>query len=130
MIKDYSIWTPIKKEINNGIGMMNSKYFKERDIWWANFGENVGFEEDGKGSRFLRPILVLRKFNQKLLLVVPLSTTNKEGKYYFQFKFNSKFSNALLSHLRSIDSSRLAKKIGMVSSNEFSLIKDKIRKII
>ena len=130
MNKDYVAWTRIKSEINNKISFIENKYFKERDIWWANVGENIGFEEDGKGERFLRPILVLRKFNKNLLLIVPLSKTDKEGKYYFNFRYDKKYSNALLSQIKSIDSSGLAKKIGMISTIEFNLIKEKIRKLI
>ncbi len=35
MYKDYEFWMKVKKEINNKIGL-KIKYFKERDIWWAN----------------------------------------------------------------------------------------------
>jgi len=130
MIKNYKEWMNVKSEINNEIDLIANKYFKERDIWWANVGENIGSEEDGKGDRFVRPVLILRKFNKNLLLIVPLSTTDKEGSYYFKFQCKEKISNALLSQIKSIDSSRLAKKIGMISDGDFNLIKDKIRKII
>lgn len=130
MIKDYQKWMGVKSEVNNEIGLVADKYFKERDIWWASIGENIGSEEDGKGERFLRPILILRKFNRNLLLIVPLSTTDKEGAYYFRFKCKERVSNALLSQIKSIDSSRLAKKIGMISDGDFKLLKEKIRIII
>ncbi len=109
-MKDYKIWTPVKIRINNRCSFPQSRHFKERDIWWASVGENIGFEEDDKGDDFLRPIIILRKFSRDLVLVVPLSKTNKEGKYYFKFKCNEKESNALLSQIKSIDSSRLAKR--------------------
>jgi mRNA interferase MazF len=47
--------------------------FKERDIWWVSIGVNVGFEEDGKHEKFLRPVLILKKFNKELFLGIPNS---------------------------------------------------------
>ena len=129
MYKDYSEWMNVKREINNKIGL-KIKYFKEKDIWWANIGENVGFEEDGKGEHFLRPVLILRKFNQNLLLSVSLSNTNKEGIYYSKFKSKKIQGNVLLSQIRTIDSARLTRKMGMVSDLDFNIIKEKLRKII
>ena len=62
MYKDYKIWTPIKREINNS----NLRPFgcKEREIWICNLGENIGFEEDGKGKDYTRPVLILKVFNK------------------------------------------------------------------
>ena len=83
MTKDYKDWMPIKSQINN-----NEKYpigFKEREIWYASIGENIGFEEDGKGIKFARPVLILRVFSRKLCFVIPLSTSQKRGKYYYSF---------------------------------------------
>ena len=96
MNKSYSIWTPLKQEINNS--NLRPLGCKEREIWFANLGENIGFEEDGKGNDFTRPVLVLRVFNKNFCYVVPLSTTNKRGKYYYPFDSKTgKISVALLS---------------------------------
>ena len=35
-------------------------YFKERDVFWLKVGENIGFEQSGKGDKFQRPVLVLK----------------------------------------------------------------------
>ncbi len=48
MNKDYKIWTPVKKNINNN--RSHPIGYKARDIWICNIGENIGFEEDGKGK--------------------------------------------------------------------------------
>lgn len=83
MEKDYAIWTPIKTKLNNSavypIG------FKEREIWICNIGENIGFEEDGKGNSFTRPVLILKVFNRKFCHIIPLTTKRKEGIYYYFF---------------------------------------------
>ena len=41
-------------------------------------GKNIGFEQNGKGSNFVRPILVLRKFNSSIFWGLPLTTIKKQ----------------------------------------------------
>ena len=129
MEKDYQIWMPIKTRINN-----NESYpigFKERDVWICNIGENIGFEEDGKGNDFTRPVLILKVFNRRFCYVVPLSKTEKRGKYYYAFDGNTgKTSVALLSQTRSIDATRLSRKVGFINKEDFTKIKSKIKEIL
>jgi len=120
---------PIKTRINN-----NKSYpigFKERDVWICNIGENIGFEEDGKGNDFTRPVLILKVFNRKFCHVVPLSTTENRGRYYCSFNGNTgKTSVAILSQTRSIDASRLHEKIGKISKEDFNKIKKQILELL
>ena len=129
MKKDYRTWTPIKTNINN-----KKSYplgFKERDIWICNIGENIGFEEDGKGKNFIRPVLILKVFNRQFCHIIPLSSSNKTGKFYHSFDGNTGIiSMALLSQSKAIDSSRLLRKIGTATKNDFIEIKRKTRKIL
>ncbi len=74
--------------------------FKERDIWWTSIGVNVGFEEDGKHEKFIRPVLVLKKFNRMLFLGVPMSTKFKDNKYYFKVTVKGKNVSILISQIR------------------------------
>jgi hypothetical protein len=83
MYKRYSFWHKIKSWINN-LDSSNI-YFKERDIWWCYFGSNIGSEQDGKGDRFLRPVLIFRKFTRNTCWVIPLSTQMK-----FRTKLNKR----------------------------------------
>jgi mRNA interferase MazF len=98
--------------------------YKERDIWICNVGENVGYEEDGKGKEFRRPVLVVKSFGKNLCHIIPLSTTEKRGRFYFPFEGKTgKLSTALLSQSRSIDTARLRKKIGYISKEDFMELK-------
>ena len=129
MQKDYSNWMPVKAEINNNEFFPPG--YKERDIWICNIGDNIGFEEDGKGRDFTRPVLVLKVFNRRFCYVVPLSTTDKRGKFYYPFDgCTGKISVALLSQLRAIDSSRLRDKIGFAKMEDFLEIKNKVLELI
>ncbi len=129
MKKDYKIWTHIKTNINN-----NGAYptgYKEREIWICKVGENIGFEEDGKGNNFIRPVLILKVFNRQFCHIIPLSKINKNGKFYYSFDGKTgKISVALLNQSRAIDSSRLLRKIGMAGNENFIEIKNKIKEVL
>ncbi len=123
MYKDFDKWNEIKKSTNSS----NRKvYFKERDIFYIKIGENIGFEQSGKGDMFLRPVVVLKKFNNNFFMGVPITTTIKKGIYYFEFKFTNKKSNAILSQMKSFDIKRIKHKIGMISERNFIKLKSKI----
>lgn len=100
--------------------------YKARDIWWTTIGHNLGDEEDGKGALFSRPVLVLKTFNRHLFWGIPLSTVQKNGKYYYQFTVHGKHSTALLSQLRIFDTKRLLDRYGMINQDDFRIVKKKV----
>lgn len=127
--KDFTDWHRVKTEINNK--PEENLYFYEKEVWWISVGKNVGFEEDGKGKVYLRPVIILRKFNQFLFFGVPLSTTKNRGKYYYPFIFKDKtVSVALLSQLRAYDTNRLVHKDGAMHEKDYRELQDKIVQII
>lgn len=67
-------------------------YFHEREIWFAALGKNIGSEQDGPGIKFLRPVVVVKKFNNEILWGIPLTKTKKTGEYHFSFNFLAKTS--------------------------------------
>ena len=127
MQKDFDKWNEHKKAID---GTNANLYFYERDIWWCSLGVNVGFEEDGKNEYYTRPILVLKKFSKDVFIGVPLSTSSKEGRYYFKFNFQGQKSNALLSQIRLFDTKRLKDKLGRLPKGIFKEIRQKVKDLI
>lgn len=127
-MKYFDEWNDIKKNIEK----INRKiYVKEREIWWNHLGCNIGHEQDGKGTFFERPVLVIRKFNQRIFLGVPISTKNKDNKFYIPFKDNNNFlRSAIISQIRLFDVSRLSQKDSFVSQETFYLIKKAIKDMI
>ena len=121
------IGTILKKAVN---AKTNRITFKERDVWWCKLGVNVGDEEDGKGSNSSRPVLVLKKFSQKLFVAIPLSTQIKDKDYYHKFEFKGKLQSVILTQIRLLDSKRLYAIMGRVASPDFKIIKDKVLKIL
>ena len=71
-MKNFDTWNELKKEIDERENIIQ---FKEREIYWARIGENVGFEQNGKGAELSRPVLIVKKLNKQLFFGVPLSTT-------------------------------------------------------
>jgi mRNA interferase MazF len=126
--KDYKIWHTCKAGINNDKIRPN---FHEREVWFCSIGENIGFEQDGRGESFLRPVLVIRKFNNEVCLVIPLTMNQKKGIHYFRFSYKiNVISTAILSQLRLIDSKRLEYKSGDIDSDKFVSLKEKLKRLI
>lgn len=126
-MKDYIEWHKRKKEIENKKSRIN---FQIRDVLFCSIGENVGFEQDGRGEEFLRPIVVVKKFNKEVFLGVPLTHTEKKGKYYFSFNLNENKSVAILSQIRLFDAKRIKYKIGMINEKDFNILKEKIKQLL
>ena len=101
--------------------------FKERDVFFIKMWKNIRYEQNGKWPKFLRPVLILKKFNNDIFWWVALTTKWKESKYYYSFMVNFKPQFAILSQIRLYDRNRLYTKIWMVNQNDFIKIKEKIK---
>ncbi|KKQ21442.1 MAG: hypothetical protein US45_C0054G0001 [Candidatus Nomurabacteria bacterium GW2011_GWA1_37_20] len=126
-MKDFTDWHKIKRKVELKENRIN---FQIRDVFSCSIGENVGFEQDGRGEEFLRPVVIIKKFNNEVFLGVPLTHTKKEGKYYFSFNLNEGQSVAIVSQVRLFDAKRLKYKIGMINEKDFSVLKEKIKQLL
>jgi mRNA interferase MazF len=126
-MKKFDEWNDVKKQIDNKTKISIPK---EREVYWASLGENVGFEQNGKSEFFTRPVLVLKRFNKNIFFGIPLSTQIKDGNFFFSFNLNGEMSNALLVQGKIFDVKRLEKKIGMISKDEFSGLKTKFKELL
>lgn len=123
MQKDFDRWNQKKKIIHQ---TEFSGFVHEREIWWCSLGFNVGDEEDGKNENFERPVLILKKFNRKIVLAVPLSTKIKDNPYYFPFTHEGTKFAVILSQLRLVSTNRFARRIRKIDNTLFKEIKEKI----
>jgi len=106
-------------------------YFKEGQIWWVNFGQNIGREINGKHANFERPAIVLKKFGGDTFWALPVSSVPKEGRYYYRFVNPDGRQNFVnLSQLRLMSSQRMIRKIGRLNEIDFNAIKDLIKSYI
>jgi len=117
MQKDFDEWNKLKKELENN---KRKIFANHREVWWCSFGLNVGTELCGKNEFFERPVLVLKVFNKDTIKVVPLTSREKHGKYYFEIQFNDIKSYASLSQVKTISTKRLSRKMGRLDKNQFT----------
>ena len=128
MMNKYDKWNEVKKRTEQ---KEITAYFREREVSWANIGENIGFEQNGKGDDFMRPLLVFRKYSNKLFCGIPLSTTLRDGSFFFNFQFiEDKNSSALLVQAKTFDVKRLDRKIGMINTDDFKQLEIKMKKLM
>ena len=127
MQKDFDGWNDVKKIVHKNV---DRPFFHEREIWYCKLGLNVGYEQDGSGKGFLRPVVIIKKFNNNVCWILPLTKTKKTGKYYFSFSFtNETESTAILSQLRLLDVRRLSHHVGTISSADFSLLTKRLKEL-
>ena len=118
----------MKAEINNA--PKRPKY-NEGDVFWMSVGENVGFEEEGKGALFARPILIVKGFSRELCWGVPLTSQGKSGEYYYPLRIKGKVSVAILSQMKVIDLSRISgKRMGIVGDKSLWAIKKRLQSFL
>ncbi len=128
-------WNEVKQNTN---GKKHVRSFKERDIFYIHMGENIGFEQNGKGEKFIRPVIIYRKFTKEMFLGIPLSSQIKEGSFFYQFEFikkskiGEKISKniAILVQIRLFSAKRLINKIGVIDNDDFSKLKKRLKELI
>jgi len=110
-MKDFDGWNELKKGL---AGKKELPEFQVRDVWWCSLGANLGFEEDGKGEDFRRPVLVLRKFNKNMFVGLPLTSRAKDNKFHYKlpkYRNDGRDSYVILSQVKLLSVNRLTRKI-------------------
>ena len=124
-------WCKIKKELNKKEKTIG---IKERDIIFINMGKNIGYEQNGKGEEFLRPVVVLKVFSRNLFFGVPLTSKIKEGSFFETIEFTHKAkaykNSAILVQARTFDVKRAFYKKGMIKKEDFKRLKDSLNKLL
>lgn len=126
--KEFDKWNKEKKVIDKKD--THGLFFKEREIWWCSLGVNVGFEQDGKNDNHERPILIIKKFNGEMIYVIPLTSTEKEGKYYFPIKDGEKVHSTILSQAKLMSPRRLLRKIKTLDKTQFEECKKRFLELL
>jgi len=127
-MQEYDKWNEVKKNIQED---KKIRLFKERDIFFIIMGKNIGYEQNGKGDNFVRPIVVLKKITKDMFIGVPLSTQIKNGNWFYSFEFNMKDkiskNIAIIPQLKMYSSQRLLNKIGVMSIKNHQELKEEIK---
>ncbi|MCR4313430.1 MAG: hypothetical protein NUV58_04220 [Candidatus Roizmanbacteria bacterium] len=98
------MWFKIKPQLDD---LSTYPKFQECDVWWCHIGENIGHEECGKGNKFLRPIIVLKKFNNRIFFGVSTSSKLKDSPFYRPITIKGARVSVLISQMRLFDVKKL-----------------------
>src|SRR5580698_4222524 len=103
MLKEFDRWNLEKQKIE----LNRRKPYHEGEIWWCSFGINIGDEQEGVGQHFMRPVVILRKFNDNLFFGAALVGRKKEGEYFFSpGTIQDREATVVLSQVRTFDVKR------------------------
>ncbi len=126
MDEEYNKWNDKKKKISKSL-LKNETFPNNGEVWMCILGKNIGHEQDGGLINFSRPMLVLRKINNGLFIVVPLSTKQKNIDYYYNFAdTDGNNVSAILAHVRCLSIKRFERKLYTFDSEILKKIKHKI----
>jgi mRNA-degrading endonuclease toxin of MazEF toxin-antitoxin module len=128
MEKEFDRWNELKKQVDAAESL---PLYHAREIWWAHLGVNVGYEQDGTGPSYERPILIIRGFSPHVCLVVPPTTSKKRDRFYITVgSVEGKSAAAIVSQIRLIDTRRLINKVGTLERSHFDPIRKAARKLL
>jgi len=121
-MKNFDRWNNIKKsiEVRN-----NELYFYPREIWLACLGLNIGSEQDGGGVGYIRPVLIIKKYTDRTMLVLPMTSKSRVGDYYYKIDNINRPNWIILTQSRVLDRKRLVRKIKVISDSEYEDIIDR-----
>lgn len=128
MKNEYDSWHILKSKINHKIVNL---FPKEREVWIAHVGKNIGYEQNGSGTNYVRPVLVLKKFNNLMFWIIPLSTKQKEFDFYFNFQDEyGQNVSLIISQLRLMSVNRFDRKMYELNFSIFGRVKLFVKKIL
>lgn len=128
MKKDFDKWNEHKKNIDE---RQVAPFCHERELWWCTLGMNIGFEQDGSGIEYRRPVLILKGLSKQTCLVIPLTTSTHAHKLRPAIGLvEDKQACALLSQMRVIDTKRLVRKIGSLDKQIFDDMRKTVKDIL
>ncbi len=120
-IKRFLEWIGVKENLHKK--QHKPPHVSEGEIWWASVGENIGWEMNGKSKLFTRPVIIYKKLASGFYFVIPLTSKDKKGSWFVNFKLSKRAHTACLHQARAIDYRRLFSKFGELDSNDFTEIK-------
>jgi len=127
---EFDLWNSTKKSIE-AEKVTRLLFPRESEVWMCAFGKNIGFEQNGAGERFSRPTLVIKKFNNQMLLAVPLSTKQKNLDFYHNFvDLRGDQVSAILAQIKLMSVKRFRRKLYRLPSLEFEAITGKLAMMI
>ena len=129
-MKDFDSWNELKKKIEAEKNEPD-KFPKEGEVWMSSLGRNIGFEQNGSGANFSRPVLIVKKFNNHMFWCVSLSTKQKNFDFYFNYTDqNNQKVSAILAQMKLVSVKRLKRKLYELNGDKLQEIKLKLKSFL
>jgi len=104
----------------------NSQFPQRGQIWWANLGQNIGVEMNGKNNNFERPVLVIKNLNADSVFVAPITSTISDRNHLIKFDLNTNKMSVNIFQLRTLSTKRFTKKISDICDHDFKRVVEAI----
>lgn len=130
-VKDFDAWNDLKKSLH--VNDNPPRHFQRREVWWCALGVNLGYEEDGKHANFERPVVIVRKLTKDLFMAVPLTTTIREGDFFFNLPDrdgDGRPEQVILAQARVLSAKRLLRYMYRISPQQFADLQSKMQELI
>jgi mRNA interferase MazF len=129
-IKNHDGWNILKKKLDGQVSP-RTVYFYKREVWYCSIGHNIGFEEDGKGGDYSRPVVIIKRCGANLFIGIPLTSQVKTEKYYLGVgNVDGRSATAMIAQIRLFSSKRLINKIDTIPMPVFTALKKATRNFI
>ncbi|MCB9814339.1 type II toxin-antitoxin system PemK/MazF family toxin [Candidatus Nomurabacteria bacterium] len=129
-LKEFDGWNSLKKKIQSDTAEVGF-FPKEREVWMSAVGKNIGYEQNGGGSNFSRPLLVIKKFNNHMFWCVPLSSKQKNLDFYFNFMdIHEQKVSVILAQMKLVSVRRFNRKLYEIPQATLNQIKEKLRSFL
>jgi len=126
-MNEFDSWNEIKKQIDK-VDDKPDRFPQEGEVWMSVLGRNIGFEQNGAGADFARPVLIVKKFNNRMFWGAPLSTKQKDFDFYFNYIDPDNLPvSAILAQMRLISVKRLKRKLYDISQVQLGAIKQRLK---
>lgn len=116
----YNTWNTLKKELHE---KETKILFKEGEIWWVSLGQNIGEECYGKGEKFRRPVIVFRKLTSSSCIVIPLTSKERSGTWYFEFEIDDNKKFAMMHQMKMLSTKRFESRMTTLPEKEIRELK-------
>ena len=128
-MKDFDKWNNQKKEVQKKDKI---PYFYEREIWYVKMWVNLWVEQDWKWELYLRPIIILKKFNKYSFYWIPMTSVDKTwSRNHLEIEWFEKNVKSFvwLSQMKLFDTKRLVEKKWVVKISDFKKLIQKIKEL-
>ena len=128
--KNFDRWNELKKKIEDKKNEPG-KYPKKGEVWMCSLGKNIGFEQNGSEDGFSRPVLIIKKFNNKIFWGIPLSTKQKKIDFYYNYTDpNGQEVSVILAQMKLISIKRLKRNLYEFDKNKLIEISSKLKSFL